>query len=409
MTARAVSAHRRIAALALVAPLLLGGCALGGTRSAAATEPAGTEPAATELQLAAAATPSIRITPTDGSPALPPGQGVTVSVDSGTLSHVDLLASNGRYLPGEFNSDHTGWTSTAKLAPSQSYSVDATAANSAGEPGESKSTFTTAPAAEADRLLITSVSPAAGSRIGVAHPLVVTFNRPVHDRQAVSDALHVETSPHVEGAWYWIDPQTVDYRPPSFWTPGTVVTLHAALTGVQGGENLWGTQNTDSSFTVDRAQIIRVDLAAGRMTVERDGQQIAEYPVSGGKPGWQTRNGIMTIMGKVTDKTWTNTAIDAPEEYILHSKYAMRITASGEFIHDAPWNRGNITAGLNTSHGCIGMLTSDMAKLFAQTAVGDAVIVTGSPRPFGPLSNRIADWNIPWSSWVGGNLNLTYR
>jgi lipoprotein-anchoring transpeptidase ErfK/SrfK len=295
------------------------------------------------------------------------------------------------------------------LAPGRSYSLDATATNSAGEPAESRSSFATAPVPDTDRLLVTSVTPGAGSRIGVAHPLVVTFNRPVRDRKAVSDALDVETSPHVEGAWYWIDPQTVDYRPQSFWAPGTLVTVHAALAGVQGGEHLWGTVNTDSSFTVTRSQIVRVDLAAGRMTVERDGQRIADYPISGGKPGWQTRNGTMTIMGKTTDKTWTNTAIDAPEHYLLHSNYAMRITDSGEFIHDAPWNRRNITSGLNTSHGCIGMLPSDMANLFTMTTVGDAVIVTGSPRPFGSLANRIADWNIPWSTWVGGNYDLTYR
>jgi hypothetical protein len=86
----------------------------------------------------------------------------------------------------------------------------------------------------------------------------------------------------------------------------------------------------------------------------------------------------------------------------------MRITDSGEFIHDAPWNSGNITAGINASHGCVGMLTSNMATLFDESMVGDPVIVTGSPRPFGSLTNRIADWNIPWSSWLGGNYDLSY-
>jgi hypothetical protein len=47
--------------------------------------------------------------------------------------------------------------------------------------------------------------------------------------------------------------------------------------------------------------------------------------------------------------------------------------------------------------------------LFAESMVGDPVIVTGSSRPFGSLTNRIADWNIPWSKWLGGNYNLSYR
>jgi hypothetical protein len=54
------------------------------------------------------------------------------------------------------------------------------------------------------------------------------------------------------------------------------------------------------------------------------------------------------------------------------------------------------------------MLTSNMATLFDESMVGDAVIVTGSSRPFGALTNEISDWNIPWSKWLGGNYDLTY-
>jgi lipoprotein-anchoring transpeptidase ErfK/SrfK len=322
---------------------------------------------------------------------------------------VDLITSSGVYLTGSFNADRTTWTSANKLAGGQSYSVDATATNDAGVPTENRADFSTAPVPASQRLAIASVTPSDGAQIGVAYPLVVTFNKPVHNRQAVSEALDVETSPHVDGAWYWIDTQTVDYRPQSFWPAGTVVTLNSNLAGVDAGNGLWGTSNTTSSFTVARSEIINVNLKTDRMTVIRDGKKIATYDVDGGKPGWQTRDGIMTIMEKVTNKTWTNTAIDAPEPYTLHSDFAMRITDSGEFIHDAPWSTGNIKAGINASHGCVGMLTSNMAVLFAESMVGDPVIVTGSSRPFGSLTNRIADWNIPWSKWLGGNYNLSYR
>jgi hypothetical protein len=55
------------------------------------------------------------------------------------------------------------------------------------------------------------------------------------------------------------------------------------------------------------------------------------------------------------------------------------------------------------------MLSSDMAALFGESMVGDAVIVTGSGRPFGPVTNRIGDWNVPWAQWVGGNYDLTFH
>ncbi|HEX3829313.1 MAG TPA: Ig-like domain-containing protein [Sporichthyaceae bacterium] len=391
-------------ALAVAGPLLLAGCG--------ATAVAGDRPAHAPDLIAPVAgvarTPMVRISPADGSAQLPPDSKVTVSAQDGRLEHVDLSDAAGNYLPGDFDPDHKTWTATDPLAPGQNFVVDALAKKTSGATEEQRAGLSTAPVPEADRLAIASVTPSDGKQIGVAYPLIVTFNRPVHNRKAVSDALEVATSPHVEGAWFWMDAQTVDYRPENFWTAGTVVALHANLAGVAAGDNLWGMQDTTSAFTVARSQIIAVDLQKDRMTVQRDGQTVGDYPVSAGKPGWRTRDGIMTIMEKDTDKTWTNTAIDAPEAYVLHSRYAMRITNSGEFIHDAPWNTGKI-GEFNASHGCVGMLTSDMAALFAETMIGDAVIVTGSNRPFGTVANRIGDWNLPWAQWVGGNYDLSYR
>ena len=79
---------------------------------------------------------------------------------------------------------------------------------------------------------------------------------------------------------------------------------------------------------------------------------------------------------KITDKTWLNTAIDAPEHYVEHSQWAMRMTDSGEFIHDAPWNARHMGED-NASHGCIGLLTEDMSWLWDNTIIGDPVIVQG--------------------------------
>jgi hypothetical protein len=30
-------------------------------------------------------------------------------------------------------------------------------------------------------------------------------------------------------------------------------------------------------------------------------------------------------------------------------------------------------------------------------------VVTGSPRPYGPIWNRYGDWTVPWSTWSAGN------
>jgi L,D-transpeptidase catalytic domain len=74
----------------------------------------------------------------------------------------------------------------------------------------------------------------------------------------------------------------------------------------------------------------------------------------------------------------------------------------GEFVHDAPWNTGNIGSA-NTSHGCVGLRPADMAWLYRQTMAGDPVIVTGSPKKYTELWNRYMDWNVPWPRWSAGN------
>jgi lipoprotein-anchoring transpeptidase ErfK/SrfK len=225
----------------------------------------------------------------------------------------------------------------------------------------------------------------------------------VADRAIVQRALRVHTVPPVKGAWYWIDNVTVDYRPEKFWPAHTRVTLDAKLQGISAGDGVIGGENRKSGFTVGRSQVMTVDVKQHKLTVVRDGRPLKTFDVSTGKPGWETRNGTKVIMEKERNKVWTNDAIDAPEDYRLKSKYAMRITNSGEFVHDAPWNTGNIGEA-NTSHGCIGLRTEDMSWLYRNTLPGDPVVVTGSGRPSDDdLQNRIADWNIPWEKWVAGN------
>jgi lipoprotein-anchoring transpeptidase ErfK/SrfK len=387
------STRTRVAGLATLG-LLLAGCT-GATAAASAPPPA---PAPIPAD--------VSITPTDGTSTVLPNGVVTVTAKSGTLNHVDVTDPTGIYLLGSYNPTHTVWTSSTPLVPDAKYGVSVAATGPQGDPSSQSSNFVTAAIDAAKRLLVSQVTPADGDTVGVAYPLVVAFNHSVINREEVTKHLQVTTTPHVDGAWYWIDAQTVDYRPQGFWPAGTVVKLDSNLTGVSGGNGLWGVKEQTSSFTVGRQQLIKVNVKTHKMSVVRNGKTIATFPISTGKPGWETRDGTKVIMEKVLNKHWTNTAIDAPEAYSLYSAHAMRLTNSGEFIHDAPWNTGNIGEA-NTSHGCVGMTVSDMAWLYDHTIVGDAVVVTGSPKPYNELYNRYQDWNVSWSKWQTGNYGLT--
>jgi len=345
---------------------------------------------------------SIDVVPGDGVTDVRPDAKIKVVSERGTLSAVNVEAEDGTSVAGALDVARTAWTSSGKLSLDTTYTVSIDAVDEQGQSVSETSTFSTLDVPESKQLKASRISPLDGWTVGVAQPLVVGFNHPVKDRARVQKALRVTTKPEVAGAWYWIDDQYVHYRPKKFWPAGTKVTLDAEISGVPGGNGLWGAADRTVSFTIGRQQIIRVDVVNKRLTVQRNGKTVRTFPVSTGKKGWETRDGTKVIMEKVTNKKWTNDAIDAPEEYTLYSKYAMRMTNSGEFVHDAPWNVGNIGSA-NTSHGCVGMYPRDMAWLFSRTIVGDPVIVTGSPRKYTEIWNRYMDWNVPWSTWSAGN------
>jgi lipoprotein-anchoring transpeptidase ErfK/SrfK len=395
--ARRRARSRRLSAAAACCGLclvLLPGC--GGTARPQAA------PTGSASPTAASPKATITVTPPAGTGSVRPDTTVEVAVAGGALTQVTVQDSDGAALPGGVSADGSRWTASARLRPGADYTVRVTAVNPDGTTAGARATFSTLRVRDGRRLKASSVSPLAGSTVGVAHPLVVGFNHPVRDRAAVQRALRVRTTPAVAGGWFWIDDEHVHYRPREFWPAGTRVTLSADLTGVDAGGGYWGAASRTVSYQIGRRQVLRIDVKRLRMTVERGGRAVRAFRVTSGKPGWETRNGTKVLMEKIRDKTWTNDEISAPEEYTLHSEYAMRMTNSGEFIHDAPWSLGNL-GRRSASHGCVGMRPGDARWLYRNTMVGDAVVVTGSPRPYGAIWNRYADWNVPWSTWSAGN------
>ncbi len=379
-------------------PLLLSACSNAAESKPVAAAPAAPPPPAV----------SISVTPTAGSADADPDDVVTVSASNGRLTDVLVKNAEGEILPGEFDDDSTTWTAAGKLSLAETYSVVATGVDAVGATVREAVEFATLDIPEEKQLFASTISPLDGSTVGIAQPLVVGFNHPVRNKQLIQDALRVETSVPVEGAWYWIDDQYVDYRPKEFWPENVKITLHADIEGLKAGPTLWGGGSREISYEIGRAQIIKVDVKKHKLrVVDGTGKTIKTFPVSTGKAGWETRNGIKVLMEKVRDKKWTNEAIDAPEFYRLQSSYAMRMTNSGEFIHDAPWNTGNIGAA-NTSHGCVGMTVDNARWLYNHAIMGDPIVVTGSPRKYTNLFNRYADWNIPWEKWSAGNADKAY-
>jgi lipoprotein-anchoring transpeptidase ErfK/SrfK len=103
---------------------------------------------------------------------------------------------------------------------------------SGGETVTRDSTFTTLSRQDT---FIGTYLPDRGATVGVAMPVSVVFDKPIHDKAAVERQLEVTSTPAVEGAWSWMTDRDgkdrIDFRPREYWEPGTEVTLRMDLVG----------------------------------------------------------------------------------------------------------------------------------------------------------------------------------
>ncbi|SDR93794.1 Lipoprotein-anchoring transpeptidase ErfK/SrfK [Friedmanniella luteola] len=383
----------------------------GGTSSSAPTAPTGSSrPSATEdaTQPPAPRPVALKANVADDASKVAVDTRVKVQASDGTVQKVKLSyrgvdakgAATQGTVKGEVSEDGRTWTAADRLEPSATYTLAMTGANAADEKTTRKSTFSTQELTLAEQTFPT-LYPLPDSKVGVGMPVVLTFDVPVTDKAAFEENLHVTSKPAQEGSWSWLSSTQVRFRPKAYWKPGTKVTVRADVNGVDAGDGIYGQTSTSTSFTVGRSLVTKVDLKRDVATVYRDGQKVRTILVSGGKPGWETRSGTKLIMAKEFNKKMTNEMIGAEEDYTLVAKYALRITNSGEFLHSAPWNAGNL-GRRNASHGCVGMSTADSQWLYENTLIGDPVVTTGSGRGL-EQGNGYADWDISYAKFQKGS------
>jgi lipoprotein-anchoring transpeptidase ErfK/SrfK len=304
------------------------------------------------------------------------------------------------HVDGALSKDHTRWTATERLEPNFDYSLTMAGKNTASAVVKQSRSFRTQNLTLAQQTFPT-LYPLHQSRVGIGMPVILTFDVPVQNRKEFEKNLHVTASPAQAGSWRWFSSREVHYRPKNYWKPGTRVTVHASINGLNAGGGIYGQNSTSTSFTVGRSLMTKINLGAHNAKVYRSGKYVRTIPISAGKSGWQTRSGTKLIMAKEYTHRMTNEMIGAEETYDLKVHYAMRITNSGEFLHAAPWNTGNF-GRRNASHGCVGMSTANARWLFNQVLIGDPVLTTGSRRPV-EFGNGYADWNLSYAEYAKGS------
>jgi lipoprotein-anchoring transpeptidase ErfK/SrfK len=346
---------------------------------------------------ARAARPSVQVSiaPAGHSVATTPDKGITVRATRGRLTRV-IARTKGQNVPGAFNASRTEWRSKWALNVSSDFTVTARASGTGGAVTRTSQFRTFTPKKTFD----TQIVEGAGQTYGVGMPILLYFNRPITNRKAVERALEVRSSKRVVGSWYWDDQCRVGqlclyFRPRRYWPPHTRVSFTGHFDGVQGAPGVYGHHTLSQTFKIGRRLITKVDTASHSMSVYRDKKLFAHWPISSGKPGDDTPNGTYLTIEKANPVQMTGPG------YSISVPYSVRITWSGEYLHDAYWSVG-AQGFSNVSHGCVNMSPEHARIYYGMSVPGDPVKISGSPRA-GTWDNGWTMWFLSWKKWRRGS------
>ncbi|MFB8350905.1 L,D-transpeptidase family protein [Streptomyces niveus] len=400
---RPASVSRPYVRLAIAPVVLLSlAASLTACSSAASGETAdGKRPADGGASRAAASPATVTVTPSGKDAEA--GRPVKVTAHGGTLTSVTVTDDRGRTLKGSLKPKGTVWVSDRKAVPGASYTVTAATRTEDGGTGRAEAAFSTARAGKVNK---TDWRPGAGVTVGVAQPVSLVFDNPVANKAEVERQLKVTTSNDTQGSWGWVRDWSgrdrVDWRPKTYWEPGTKVTLRAELNGTDSGTGGgWFVRDYSTTFTVGARQVVEVDLDKHRLTLVRDGETVREIPVSGGTPGGDKRSwrGTAVLMAKEGTINMNSETVGLGDAYDKMVDHSMRLTWSGMYAHAAPWNAKYLGVA-NRSSGCIGMGDADAAWFYRQVRVGDPFEIKGADTK-GTVEpgNGFGAWNLSWPKW----------
>jgi lipoprotein-anchoring transpeptidase ErfK/SrfK len=242
-----------------------------------------------------------------------------------------------------------------------------------------------------------------GSTWGVGMPVIAYLSAKITDARAFAAATTatVNGAP-AQGAWYFEKsaiypgyPLEAHYRTQGYWPAHAQIHLDLPVQGQSAGTGLV----FDNSLTLDMStgatNISKIDGKTERMTVTSDGKQKFSFPVSLGKASTPTFGGVKIVMEKDRVQRMTGPGYD------LKVPWSVRITNSGEFVHSASWNGGNI-GQRSTSHGCTNLTAADAQRYYTFAQIGDVTQYTHTGGPTMPSWDGYGDWNLSWTTWQAG-------
>lgn len=385
-----------------MAPLLAGGALLAAASGCTS---------GTWFGGAHAAADTIVVAPLDGSRNVPLGRRIGVRVRAGRLTSVRVVRHQDARtvrVPGRVSADGLSWRPAGggRLATDARYTVDAVALDGHGRRSARHVAFRTIVPAHH---FTSEAIPVDGATVGTGMIVSLRFDHPIRNRAAVQRAIRVTAHPAVPIAPHWFGHDRLDFRPESYWRPGTRVSVRLRLRDVVAAPGVYGRRNRTIAFTVGRDQVSQVDVAAHTMEVRRGGQLVTTLPITAGASGTSTYNGKMVVSEMLDETRMDGRTVGFDGEYdIPDVPHALRLTASGTFVHGNYWS-DDVFGNDNVSHGCVGLRDvqggdseTPAGWFFERSLIGDVIeVVHSDDREVAP-DNGLGGWNMSWRAWRDG-------
>ena len=281
---------------------------------------------------------ALSFSPQPGATSVAPDSPVVVHAGSGRLVSVRVTAANGGENQGAFASPQM-WASTTPLGYGTTYHATALVSDGTATVERTATFQTMTPTVTVSA----SVFPSNGLTVGIGQPVVLRLSDEIITPAARTSLLQhitVKAAPPVAGGWYWFSPRELHFRPKAYWPSNEKVTVSWDLTGWNAGSGEWGAGAGSTHFTVGDAACSLVNLDTHTMTVTLNGQTVAVYPISGGKPKDPTMDGVHIVLDRESVVHMVSSTVgipvNSPDGYDEMVFDDVHISDSGEYVHAAP-------------------------------------------------------------------------
>ena len=352
---------------------------------------------------------------------------------------------------------HGGWPArrygvgAAALAAVASMALGACTSSSSGTPKTtataslpSTTTSASAPKASAASSSPASSTPAAAGApvhiklleddsfgpvtYGVGMPIVAYFSKQITEARDFSKATTVTVNGQpITGWWYFESsamlagyPIEAHFRPAPapgatdpYWPAHASIHLAMNTHGVSAGAGLVFDDSLSLNMKTGAANISTVNCSTEQMVVTSDGKVVHTMPTSCGAAKTPTYTGVKVVMQKGEQAPGSSAlrpdgavemiGTNPTDRYDLIVPWSVRITQSGEYVHAASWNGGNI-GRRSTSNGCTNLNTADAHWFYDFAVIGDVLTYSDTRGTTMPSWDGFGDWNVSLAVWQTGGL-----